>query len=542
MPKAKLPHTIYAEKLCKKYPEYGDRTIARMVNKKFPEIKVESIRTAIRYFRGHGGDDKRKVKDKELFKPLEYNYKKTNLYKPDSKEYISAQKRKLSKSKYYIVTWAQNNTPVHKDFLHNIESYAKFLGAEIHVILGRYKNPTSIFQGKTDEHWANEILPYADAHRHSIHKKLQLLSDIKVQPTAMLPLTGLEGISGVCSCVVGHPKVQLKVVAALEGYEPKIMLTTGAVTRRNYTDSKVGKKGEFHHTYGLTIIEIVNNEVFIPRQITALANGSFTDLCYNVKDGKIKKINRIAFAKIGDRHNGEHCKIVEKQQRKLLDYFQPKATVVPDIFNGHSVNPHEQKDPIKLYQRDVENTNNFRKEIDELLEDMKPMLKYNLVIESANHNDFADRYIKSQDWKRDIKNAKTYAECLSILLSNKAPQGIIAYYIKERFGSKVKTLGRNDSFRINDWELASHGDLGVSGSKGSISQFKRLSTKMVCAHSHTPAREDGVLYVGTSTRLRVGYNMGASSWMNCDVIGHLDKKAQHVFYMGDEKIFTTFAL
>lgn len=540
MPKAKLPHTIYAEKLCKKYPEHGDRTIARMVNKKFPEIKVESIRTTIRNFRGHGGDDKRKVKDKELFKPLEYNYKKTNLYKPDSKEYISAQKRKLSKSKYYIVTWAQNNTPVHKDFLNNIESYAKFLGAEIHVILGRYKNPTSIFQGKTDEHWANEILPYADAKRHKIHKYLQILSDIKVQPTASNPLSSLESISGQCNAVFGHPKVALSVIPALEGYAPKIIMTTGSVTVDNYTDSKAGKKGEFHHTLGFVIVEIKDSEIFFIRQVTALSNGSFTDLVYNLKDGKVKKIDKIKAAILGDIHVGDDCKIVNTQQRKWLDRFKPKHTLIHDIFNGHSVNHHEEKDPIKQYQRHLDGSNLVDKEVNEMMEWVKSMLKYNLVFAAANHSDWLDKFIKSMDWKKSIHNARNYVEYAGILLGGDAPKGLIAYLLSKHFGNKVITLGRTDSFRINDWELSQHFDIGANGSKGSLGQFRKLSTKMVGGHSHTPARADGVLYVGTSTRLRVGYNIGASSWLNADVIIHEDKKAQHIIYMGDNKEFTTF--
>ena len=39
-------------------------------------------------------------------------------------------------------------------------------------------------------------------------------------------------------------------------YLPKMMMTTGSCTVKNYTDSKAGKKGEFHHTLGFVIIEI----------------------------------------------------------------------------------------------------------------------------------------------------------------------------------------------------------------------------------------------------------------------------------------------
>jgi hypothetical protein len=65
---------------------------------------------------------------------------------------------------------------------------------------------------------------------------------------------------------------------------------------------------------------------------------------------------------------------------------------------------------------------------------------------------------------------------------------------------------------------------------------------MVVGDSHVPRRAFGVMYVGTSTKLRIGYNVGASSWRNADVICHLDGKCQQIFYMGDKKEFTTFKL
>lgn len=67
--------------------------------------------------------------------------------KPDTepKQYEQAKKRKADKSKNrFLVTWAQNNTAVHPKFFDNMKAYAKHIGADIHVIAGRYKNPTSL--------------------------------------------------------------------------------------------------------------------------------------------------------------------------------------------------------------------------------------------------------------------------------------------------------------------------------------------------------------------------------------------------------------
>jgi len=458
----------------------------------------------------------------------------------DPEQYTEAKKRKFKKSaKKFIITWAQNNTPVHIPFFDNIKSYAKHIGAEIHVVLGRYKNPTSVWtQNQQDEEfWDPAVLPYKDANRHHVHDHLTILSDIKIQPTAAMPMSGMESISGPSSCVFGFPKMHLKVIPALEGYRPKFMFTTGAVTEKNYTDSKAGKKGEFHHTFGFVIVEIKNKNDFFVRQVTATEDGSFCDLGFAVEGKKVKKVDAIDVAVLGDIHVGDHDVNINNQQKKWLDRLKPKYTVLHDVFNGHSLNPHEADDPLKMYQRHVDGSNQVKKEITEMLQYLQGMKKYNLVITSANHNDFIDRWIKKADWKKNIHNAAEYLEYTNVLLSGKAPNGIIDYIINKEFPGQIKTLGRNESFSINGWELSNHGDIGANGSRGAITQYKRLNTKMICGHSHTCAREDGVIYVGTSTKLRVGYNIGASSWTNADVIVHKNGKAQHIIYFNGQ--FTT---
>src|ERR1035437_651034 len=163
-------------------------------------------------------------------------------------QYLEAQKRKSDKAKKIkIITWAQNNTPVHDGFYENLEAYAKKHNADIHIILGRYKNPTSVFQDAEQEFWAEEVEKYMDASRHNIHEYVTIMGDVKIQPTAVNPMSGMQALSGVDSCIFGAPKVQMEIIPVLEGMKPKMMVTTGAITQRNYTDSKSGKLGDFHH-------------------------------------------------------------------------------------------------------------------------------------------------------------------------------------------------------------------------------------------------------------------------------------------------------
>lgn len=539
----KTPERIYAEELCRKNPKLPDREVARMLyNSKFKDkfSEYEYARAMIRRVKGHFGAYHRAVaSNKELMTAPNYN--KVYIRTKDSKQYKDATKRKLVESKYYMITWAQNNTKVHDGLWREMMAYRKKLNAELHVILGRYKNPTSIRESDSSEEWWDaKILPYADAKRHNIHKYLTLLSDVKTQPTAINPLTGMEGFSGLSSSILGHPKQQFKVVAALEGYEPKMMFTTGAITEKNYSDSTAGKKGAFHHILGFVIVEVKDEETFFIRQVTACNDGSFTDLIYSVSGGEVKKIKEISYANIGDKHIGTHCPLVEKQQEIWLNYFKPKYTLIHDAFNGTSVNHHIEKDGIKKYLLQQNGDNLIKKEFDNLYLWVNKWLKYNLVFIASNHNDWIDRYINRKAWVDDIPNAAEYAKFLAILLSGEARDGIVAYLLRQKFGNKIKTVGRNDSFRINSIELSQHGDIGTNGAKGGMVSFKRLSTKMDVMHSHSPSRDGGVMYGGTSTVLRESYNVGASNWKNADIICHKDGKRQHIIYMGANKEFTTF--
>ncbi len=482
----------------------------------------------------------------------------------DSPQFKAAKKKKISKKlKRYLFTWAQNNTPVHEKFLRNMEAYAKEIGAELYVIAGRYRNPTSVFEDIEFEEWNPRVLPYLYAGRQNIHKHLVVAGDVKISPTAVNPMISMEGFSGLESSVFGHPKMQMQMVPVLEGRAPKMMMTTGACTVENYTDSKAGKKGEFHHSLGFVIVEVKNKNVFFTRQVTATDDGNFNDLYYNVSfDGgnekvevipglnfvgeklvgksKITKVKEISGAVMGDIHFGEHDQnIIDTTLDVLFKKLKPKEVVLHDVFNGHSISHHDRKDPFAQYHKEVDGRNDLKKELDEMIEGLKAFEKYNTIIVRSNHDDFLDRWLRDVDWRKEstMKNSMCYMDYARLLLGRMAPKGIVPYLINEAFPNMI-TLGRSDSYKIHEWEVGQHGDVGANGSRGAINQYRRLNTKMIVGHSHSPGRKDGVIQVGTTTHLRVGYNIGPSSWLQSHSIIHLDGKAQQIHFINGE--FTTF--
>lgn len=466
----------------------------------------------------------------------------------EPEQYVKAKARVYDENKKrFIITWAQNNTPVHSGFLKNIEAYADYINADIHVIAGRYKNPTSVWTNTQtmEEKWDSKVLKYLDANRHDIHEFVSILSDIKIQPTAVNPMTGLQALSGVNSCIFGSPKVQLEMIPVLEGCKPKMMLTTGSITKKNYTDSKAGKTGDFHHTFGFVIVEIKDDDIFFVRQVTADdKTGNFSDLYFRVEGGLIKELDKVSAIVLGDVHYGHHDQKVLDSTMTLMDKLIPKHVILHDVFDGNSISHHEMKDPFIQYGKEIAGTNDLEKEVEFMLNGLQAFEKYdNVVIVRSNHDDFLDRWLKNEDWKKQptFKNSRLYMRYSDLLLEQygKDPynvKGVIPSIINQRF-PKFKTLGRSESYKVKNWELGQHGDIGSNGSRGSLLQFRRLNTKIVVGHYHSPGRKDGAIAVGTSTKLRVGYNKGASTWLQSHVIIHTDGRAQHINFINGE--FTT---
>jgi hypothetical protein len=215
-----------------------------------------------------------------------------------------------------------------------------------------------------------------------------------------------------------------------------------------------------------------------------------------------------------------------------------------------SINHHEMNDPFVQYAKEMNGTNDLGKELDIMMVGLTAFVNYkNVVIVRSNHDDFLDRWLKNGDWKKQptYKNSRLYMKLSDLLLEQyeKTPhkvKGVIPALINEKF-PKFITLGRSDSYRVKNWELGQHGDYGTNGSRGSLNQFRNLNTKIIVGHYHTPGRKDGALAVGTSTKLRMGYNSGASSWLQSHVIIHKDGRAQHINFVKDSNNkmgFTTF--
>lgn len=447
---------------------------------------------------------------------------------------------KAASSSRYLITSAQNATPVHDAFWKSLTVAAKHLKAEIIVIPIRYKNPTSKWTGSQDneEYWAQEVTPYLCNERKKIGPNIVLLGDVKTQPTATSPLSGLEGFTGTESAIAGHTKLQLKVIAVPAGKTPKILTTTGACTVPNYTDSKTGKLGNFHHTLGAALVETKGRKFFL-RQINATKDGTFIDKDKLYTPSGVKAAGRALAVSLGDVHVEVTDPVVTKAtfgKDGIVEVLKPEHIFYNDVHDGLACNPHDQKDVFIQIAKAGSGRNNVRAEVErtcKFVEEYTPK-DTKAVIVTSNHDDFLRRWVVNSDWREDPtpENAEFYLEtALEMVRGTKMlPNGASYPSPFPQWAKKLiknidlKVLETDESFVLSGVEFGLHGDRGPNGSRGSAANLSKLGTKTVIGHSHTPRIENGCYQAGTSSYIRLGYNSGPSSWLASHVVQYANGK------------------
>jgi hypothetical protein len=430
----------------------------------------------------------------------------------------------------YVITAAQNATPINKPFFTSLLSYCRHQRAQLIVIPYRYKNPTSMWSAKaeSDDWWATELTPYLLDRRWEICDNLIILGDIKTQPTANSPLQGFETITAGDSAVVGHPKLELTTIATPHKKLPKILTTTGAVTERNYLASKAGKKGEHHHTFGACVVEI-KDDLFHLRQLNAVKDGSFMDLEWEYAGAERKISDRAAALVMGDSHVEFIDPGVVKAtfgKEGMIDALEPQHVVWHDVHDFYSRNHHDKDKVFVNYVKHHTGHGNVEKWLDntfKFIDDNTRTDVINVFVPSNHSHEHLERWVNDTDPRTDPENcvfwARTFeAMCLGARMTESGAKTIdpFTYWGKKKLKTvkQARFLSHDESMQIQGIEVGYHGHQGINGARGTRAAYGKIGVKTVIGHAHSPGIKDGVYQTGTSSRLRLAYNHGPSSWLH----------------------------
>lgn len=435
-----------------------------------------------------------------------------------------------------IVSYAQNATGHHPGLLAAMRRYAQHNQARLLIIGGRYRNPTSIWSEKdeSDDWYDPALVVYLTKDREQLAPNLCVYGDISTQPTASRPLSGFEVFCGANSGIFGHPKRALECIPTAKR-TPRLLLTTGACTLPNYTDTKAGKKGHAHHALGALIVEIEDDGTYYLRHVSATREGSFTDLDLVYSAEGVTKAPPALAISFGDLHVGREEPEVLKATRELVDLIKPRHIFLHDVLDFRSRNHHERT-----------LRGNYPKHADEVEVEVAAAVKavneidswgdHQTVVVRSNHDSALEKWLEECKPAADLVNAPYYFGLWHRMFEARRctgsfPDAFAAEGKRIGVSDKVRFLGANESVTLKGVNFGFHGHVGPNGSRGNPNSFARLGVKTVTGHTHTACIRDGNFTAGVKAQLDHGYNLLPSSWIHADVVQYHDGKRTLIVYV-----------
>ncbi len=475
-----------------------------------------------------------------------------NPFRESQREGVATYSRDLPKRcTRFVIVSAQNVTRVHPEFFDCLLTYCKARKAELLVIPLLYKNVTSEFHGSAENArvWDAPLRPFLWNVRHTLNENVTLLGDVRTQPTAVTPLSGFDAVSLASSAILGHTKLQLKSVATPQGKMAKTLTTTGAVTRENYTDTKTGKIGGFHHSLSAVVVELDGKQFYMRQLHYSKSAQRIIDLDTAYTPRGVTRAPRALAIVGGDTHVRWTDPAVMRGVYALAELVDPQRFVEHDLLDGYSFNPHHKGSYLTLIAKILADSAGIEPEVKEaiahLAERRNRFPGAQIYVVPSNHNDFLGRAVA--EFIRGGMDALPHlaAQNMPFLAEIAARQGRAArigeYGVEypEAFATLLEDAGipgvrvpsMDDSFLLGDIELGMHGHAGPNGARGSVRNLARIGVKSITGHGHSHEIFEGHYRVGTRTRLRAEYTKGPGSWMNTDCLLNADSKRQLITYI-----------
>ena len=443
--------------------------------------------------------------------------------------------------KRFILTSAQNNTFIHKDFWDNVLAMAKHYEAKIMVgtfsynqnMFGKLAVKKGTKKDYEEELWYDpKLMPYISDERIEIAPGLTWCGNMNILPTEDNPISGLETYGGSTSVIFPHTKIEMRSIATMPDMPVKMIYTTGAVTLMNYLQKKLGIKAEHHHRYAFLLVEVDSDGNWWVRQVAARKNGkTIQDLNVLVENGAVTSTEATVDAITwGDLHATNSQPEIVAASMTMLDALHPKYQFIHDVFEGVSFSRHSLKNaplPHETFHRWLRGLHR----VDEELRQTKAVLEQYLrpwcqtVAPDANHDaPWLQNWLTKFDYRVDPANAELFLRMQNFMYAEirkntTAPKNVnlMRYLFEKEAGLKtgaVKFLLPDESFTVGEVELGMHGHLGGNGAFGSPQNLAKIGKKATTAHTHSTGIYHGLFVAGTSSKLTKDWNytQGPSSW------------------------------
>lgn len=452
----------------------------------------------------------------------------------------------------FILTSAQNNTPVHPQFWANLTAYAKYARAKVMVATYTYNHNAfgqlSTKRGtrkRQEDLWYDEaVLPHICDDSVEIAPGLVWCGEMNIIPTAVRPLSGLETYTARKSGIFPAAKLDMKSVASVKTEPTKFNYTTGTVTMRNYIQKKAGQKAEFHHTYGALIVEVDTEGSWWVRQLLCDNDGGFYDLDVAVFDGVVQEGHRAEAITWGD----THAEVVDPEIAEvcwgaggMLDTLKPRYQFLHDLLDFRRRNHHDRRDPHLAFKKHIEGREKVEGEVENTADLVTSKIMRDwaeTIVVDSNHDNAFLRWLREEDYRTDPVNARYFLEN-QLEVYRRIEDGDENFHLVEwalrRKGvpESVRFLRQDEPFVIcpkfgGGIECGMHGDLGPNGARGTPNGLMRMGRRANTGHTHSAGIYEGLWVAGLTARLEQGYNVGPGSWSHSQIVTHPNARRQMI--------------
>ncbi len=449
-------------------------------------------------------------------------------------ERVAALKEKVRNGhRRFVITSAQDTTGPHRAFYESLLNYCKDRGAELLVVPIHYKN-ISLFTGNREyrKQWHPELEKHLIDARVNLGGGVELMGNIKVQATAAWPLSGMHAIGGNKWTIFGHSQMAMEPVETPGSKRPKRMYTTGAVTQKNYSETKHGAKAAFNHVFGALTVEVDGPQRVFIRQLNASADGSFYDLDSHYTPDGVTRGHRPASLTTGDEHVKFMSPAVKKatytKQDSIVRTLKPEIIVRHDVIDAYAVSHHHESDPLKQYRKHHKRDDCARSELDQcvaFIAETTPEDSETWIVES-NHHEHIDKWLNRVNAIRDHRNADLILELQLAqrqAVLNGGEHRAFPLYLNQHLDCNYKILDRNTPAMIKGVDHSQHGDVGAHGARGSAKALAKSAHKMTIGHSHV-ARIVQSVYQASSSAGELEYYRGLGAHTNTHVLQYQSGK------------------
>ena len=447
-----------------------------------------------------------------------------------SEQHLEQLQSVIKKHKRFIITTAITGCPIDDLAFKSMKNYCKYNNAHILVLVAsdpaHNKFAPGHRYGTIDHRLVDDpdcTIVIADiALNNNLH-----ISTVKLSAKHIDPATSMGRIASTDGTFIfASPKQRLKAVPVSNKKFPHFIMTTGAITIPNYgSSSYMSDRSAFianhDHIMGGLVVEVKDKEIYHFRQLQIDADATIIDLGRQYWPNNTINTIRPEALILGDWHAGSTDPKAFNAWKNLIKLTQPNKIVLHDLFDGISINHHERDNVIKRAQQVNASGNNLQKEINLLTRDIAKLAKLcnELVIVKSNHDEFLNRYLQSGYYVKDPENHRLALDLAAAMMDGHDP---LWYAVNQdptydKCADKVRWLNRDEDFKIAGIQLSAHGDKGSNGARGNINNLETAYGNCVIGHMHTPQILRGAWVVGTSSYLKLDYNVGPSSWLHSSI-------------------------